>query len=81
MERVRHGQYRRTYADDNALEYLAEGVRNWYDTNVESRQEERATVFITTSARGPSWLPMMYALLSKIPPDASSYSDCCFYGG
>lgn len=77
------GKYRNTYADDNAMEYLAEGVQNWYNTNLESRQGEAGDGVhnhINTRAEFKEYDPMLYELLSTVLPDAPAYKDCYYYG-
>jgi hypothetical protein len=77
------GKYRNTYADDNAMEYLAEGVQNWYNTNLESRQGEAGDGVhnhINTRAEFKEYDPMLYDLLSTVLPDVPAYKDCYYYG-
>jgi len=76
------GKYANTYAASNAVEYFAEGVQNWYNTNLESSRGEAGDGVhnhINTRAEFKEYDPMLYELLSTVLPDVPKYKDCYYY--
>lgn len=76
------GKYRNTYAASNATEYFAEGVQNWYNTNLESSRGEAGDGVhnhINTRAEFKEYDPMLYELLATVLPDVPKYKDCYYY--
>jgi hypothetical protein len=76
------GLYRNTYAASNAVEYFAEGVQNWYNTNLQSSRGEAGDGVhnhINTRAELEAYDPMLYELLATVLPDVPAYEDCYYY--
>jgi hypothetical protein len=75
------GKYRNTYAASNAVEYFAEGVQDWYDTNLEARESgDGVHNHINTRSELKAYDPMLYDLLATVLPDVPAYEDCYYYG-
>ncbi len=62
----RDGLWRDKYADTNRMEYWAEGVQSWFDTNRENDFEHNA---INTRAELKSYDPRLAALLTEVFAD------------
>ena len=76
------GKYPNTYAASNATEYFAEGVQNWYNTNLQSPRGEAGDGVhnhINTRAELKTYDPMLYDLLATVLPDVPKYKDCYYY--
>jgi hypothetical protein len=76
------GLYRNTYAASNAVEYFAEGVQDWYNTNLQSSRGEAGDGVhnhINTRAELKEYDPMLYDLLATVLPDMPAYKDCYYY--
>jgi len=76
------GKYPNTYAASNATEYFAEGVQNWYNTNLQSARGEAGDGVhnhINTRAELKEYDPMLYDLLTTVLPDVPKYKDCYYY--
>jgi len=74
--------YGNTYAASNAVEYFAEGVQNWYNTNLQSPRGEAGDGVhnhINTRAELKEYDPMLYDLLATVLPDVPAYKDCYYY--
>jgi hypothetical protein len=73
------GKYANTYAGSKLSEYLAEGVQDWYNTNLESRTPNGVHNEINTRAELEEYDPTLYALLKEVLPDVPSFRDCYYY--
>jgi len=76
------GKYPNTYAASNAVEYFAEGVQDWYNTNLQSSRGESGDGVhnhINTRAELKAYDPMLYDLLATVLPDIPQYKDCYYY--
>jgi hypothetical protein len=73
------GLYKNTYAESQAAEYLAEGVQDWYDTNLEANPPNGVHNEINTRAELKRYDPTLYALLAEVLPDKPAYRDCYHY--
>jgi hypothetical protein len=74
------GTYTNTYAASSAVEYIAEGVQNWYNTNIGLTRPNGVHNHINTREELRMEDPMLYALLSEVLKDKPSYKDCYYYG-
>jgi hypothetical protein len=74
------GLYRNTYAASNAVEYFAEGVQNWYNTNLEASASGNGVHnHINTRPELQEYDPMLYELLATVLPDQPAFKDCYYY--
>jgi hypothetical protein len=73
------GKYANTYAGEKLSEYLAEGVQDWYNTNLESATPNGIHNHINTRAELEQYDPTLYALLKEVLPDKPSFRDCYYY--
>ena len=74
------GTYANTYAESSAVEYIAEGVQNWYNTNIGLTRPNGVHNHINTREELRTEDPMLYKLLSEVLKDKPSYKDCYYYG-
>jgi len=77
------GKYPNTYAASNAVEYFAEGVQDWYNTNLQSPRGEAGDGVhnhINTRTELKEYDPMLYEILTGVLPDVPKYKDCYYYG-
>lgn len=74
------GTYTDTYAASSAVEYIAEGVQNWYNTNIGLTRPNGVHNHINTREELRMEDPKLYALLSEVLKDKPSYKDCYYYG-
>lgn len=73
------GKYRSTYAARNATEYFAEGVQDWYNTNLESPRPDGVHNEINTRKELEEYDPGLYSILAEVLPDEPEYRDCYYY--
>jgi hypothetical protein len=73
------GKYANTYAGSKLSEYLAEGVQDWYNTNLESATPNGVHNHINTRAELEAYDPTLYALLKEVLPDRPTFRDCYYY--
>jgi hypothetical protein len=73
------GKYANTYAGSKLSEYLAEGVQDWYNTNLESPTPNGVHNHINTRAELEAYDPTLYALLKEVLPDRPTFRDCYYY--
>ena len=73
------GKYNNTYAASNATEYFAEGVQNWYNTNLESARPNGVHNEINTRSELLEYDPGLYEILAEVLPDEPTYRDCYYY--
>lgn len=74
------GTYTNTYAESSAVEYIAEGVQNWYNTNIGLARPNGVHNSINTREELRTVDPKLYALLSEVLKDKPGYKDCYYYG-
>lgn len=74
------GTYTNTYAESSAVEYIAEGVQDWYNTNIGLARPNGVHNEINTREELRMKDPKLYALLSEVLKDKPSYKDCYYYG-
>jgi hypothetical protein len=73
------GKYANTYAGSKLSEYLAEGVQDWYNTNLESATPNGVHNHVNTRAELEQYDPALYAILKEVLADKPSYKDCYYY--
>jgi hypothetical protein len=73
------GKYANTYAGSKLSEYLAEGVQDWYNTNLESATPNGIHNHINTRTELEAYDPTLYALLKEVLPDRPTFRDCYYY--
>jgi hypothetical protein len=73
------GKYQSTYAASNSVEYFAEGVQNWYNTNIESIPANGVHNEINTRSEMKDYDPDLYDIIAEVLPDMPSYQDCYYY--
>jgi hypothetical protein len=75
------GLFTNTYAGEQAAEYFAEGVQDWYNTNLQTVSGKPDGVHndINTRAELEKYDPALYKLLSEVLPDKPRYRDCYYY--
>ena len=73
------GKFRNTYAASNAMEYFAEGVQDWYNTNRESAQPNGVHNSINTRRELLQYDSGLYGVLSEVLPGEPSYRDCYYH--
>ena len=66
----------RTYRRENLQEYWAEGVQDWYDTNDFANPPNGIHNQVNTRAELADYDPKLYALVSSMFPEATSWGDC-----
>jgi hypothetical protein len=65
-----------TYRLENAQEYWAEGVQDWYDTNAQSSPANGVHNSINTKVELESYDPTLYALVGELFPEDNVWGDC-----
>ena len=70
------GTYRNTYAMDSAQEYWAEGVQDWYDTNLESIPANGVHNFMNTREELLQYDPDLYDFINEYLPEDTQWYDC-----
>jgi hypothetical protein len=73
------GKYANTYAGSKLSEYLAEGVQDWYNTNLQSATPNGIHNHVNTRAELREYDPTLYALLKEVLPEQPSFRDCYYY--
>jgi len=68
-----NGRFKGTYALTNASEYWAEGVQDWFDTNLTSPPQHNE---IHTRAQLKTYDPALYALLGRVFEDDAWRYHC-----
>lgn len=74
------GTYANTYAESSPVEYIAEGVQDWYNTNIGITRPNGVHNSINTREELRQADPKLYALLSEVLKDKPSFKDCYYYG-
>jgi len=73
------GLYADTYAASQPAEYFAEGVQDWYDTNLQATPPNGIHNSVNTRAELQAYDPELYDLLAEVLPDQPTYTDCYHY--
>lgn len=70
------GLYKNTYASEQVQEYWAEGVQDWYNTNLESKPANGVHNEIDKKDELRAYDPALYALIDELLPDPVRWTDC-----
>jgi hypothetical protein len=70
------GLWHDTFAAQDAQEYWAEGVQDWYNTNIEASPPDGVHGPVNTKAELQSYDPALYALIDELLPDQTAWPDC-----
>ncbi|HEY6722527.1 MAG TPA: hypothetical protein VI197_00810 [Polyangiaceae bacterium] len=70
------GLFENTYAMENLQEYWAEGVQDWYYTNLESDPPNGIHNFVDRREELMEYDPALYALIAEFLPDEPQFVDC-----
>lgn len=70
------GLFENTYAMENLQEYWAEGVQDWYYTNLESDPPNGIHNFVDRREELMQYDPALYALIAEFLPDVPQFVDC-----
>ena len=70
------GLWTNTYAAENEQEYWAEGVQNWYNTNLSANPPNGVHGPIRTKDGLLKTDPALYKLVSELVPDEVKWPDC-----
>ena len=70
------GLFANTYALENAQEYWAEGVQDWYYTNLESDPPNGIHNFVDRREELLEYDPVLYGLVAELLPDEPDFVDC-----
>lgn len=70
------GLWTNTYAAENEQEYWAEGVQNWYNTNLAANPPNGVHGPIRTKDGLMKTDPALYKLVSELVPDEVKWPDC-----
>jgi hypothetical protein len=70
------GLFADTYAMESPQEYWAEGVQNWYYTNLESDPPNGIHNHVDTREEMQEYDPVLYDLVAEFFPDEPQFVDC-----
>jgi hypothetical protein len=70
------GLFANTYAMENYQEYWAEGVQDWYFTNLEADPPNGIHNHVDRREELEAYDPTLYALIAEFLPDAPQFADC-----
>lgn len=70
------GLFENTYAMENMQEYWAEGVQDWYYTNLEADPPNGIHNFVDRREELMEYDPALYALIAEFLPDQPQFVDC-----
>ena len=76
QDAVASGRFANTYALENLQEYWAEGVQNWYNTNLESIPSNGVHNEIDKRAELETYDPVLYDLIAELLPANNQFQDC-----
>jgi hypothetical protein len=65
-----------TYAIENADEYFAEGVQDWFNANLEANPANGIHNYVNTRAELKDYDPTLYNLLKKFFPADDNKCTC-----
>jgi hypothetical protein len=72
----REGRFENTYAMENLQEYWAEGVQDWYDTNLEAVPSNGIHNEIDRRTELETYDPVLYGLIAEFLPADNQFQDC-----
>jgi hypothetical protein len=70
------GLWRDTFAAQDAQEYWAEGVQDWYYTNIEADPADGVHGPVNTKHELEGYDPALYKLIDKLLPSETKWPDC-----
>ncbi len=70
------GLYANTYALESYQEYWAEGVQDWYNTNLEAEPPDGIHNAIDTRDELAVYDPVLYELVAEFLPFDTQFDDC-----
>lgn len=70
------GLFANTYAMENYQEYWAEGVQDWYYTNLEADPPNGIHNSVDRREELEQYDPTLYALIAELLPDEPAFVDC-----
>lgn len=70
------GLYQDTYAESSVQEYWAEGVQDWYNTNLESDPPNGVHNHVDTREELEEYDPTLYELIDEFLPQDTQFMDC-----
>lgn len=70
------GLFENTYAMENSQEYWAEGVQDWYFTNLQSDPPNGIHNSVDRREELMDYDPMLYDLIAEFLPDPVQFVDC-----
>lgn len=70
------GKYKNTYAATNYVEYWAEGVQNWFNTNAEVEIADGKHNWVNTREDMKKYDPKLYEIVSRYFPDFKENPSC-----
>lgn len=70
------GRFDNTYAMENLREYWAEGVQDWYDTNLEAVPSNGIHNEIDRRFELEEYDPVLYGLIAEFLPADNQFQDC-----
>ncbi len=65
-----------TYAMESSQEYWAEGVQDWYNTNLEADPPNGIHNHVDTREELLAYDPPLYDLIAEVLPDTPQFVDC-----
>jgi hypothetical protein len=70
------GLWHDTFAAEDAQEYWAEGVQDWYYSNLEADPPDGVHGPVNTKEELEHYDPMLYALINELLPQETHWPDC-----
>jgi hypothetical protein len=70
------GLFANTYAMENFQEYWAEGVQDWYYTNLEADPPNGIHNYVDRREELEEYDPALYGLIAEFLPDVPGFVDC-----
>ena len=70
------GRFDNTYALESLQEYWAEGVQDWYDTNLEAIPSNGIHNEIDRRFELEAYDPVLYGLIAEFLPEDNQFQDC-----
>jgi hypothetical protein len=70
------GLFQNTYRMENAQEYWAEGVQDWYFTNLEADPANGVHNFVDRREELEQYDPMLHELIAEFLPEPVNFVDC-----
>jgi len=72
----REGRFDNTYAMESVQEYWAEGVQDWYDTNLQAIPSNGIHNEIDRRGELEAYDPTLYGLIEEFLPQDNQFQDC-----